>query len=101
MLSPTVAGSDKPFRRSRSGSTRRIGRSNALTRPVKALAFEALSGSVPPELGNLSSLETLDLASNDLTGSIPPELGNLPRLEILDLSGGLFCERRAFGSDPA
>jgi len=40
---------------------------------------------IPPELGNLSSLQELELAG-DLT-TIPPELGNLSNLKLLDLSG--------------
>ncbi|MCY4647934.1 MAG: hypothetical protein OXE73_13795 [Gammaproteobacteria bacterium] len=36
-----------------------------------------LSGSIPPELGSLSSLHVLDLDENRLTGSIPPALGDL------------------------
>ena len=44
-----------------------------------------LSGAIPPELGNLASLQTLSLNSNQLSGAIPPELGNLANLQILDL----------------
>ncbi len=44
-----------------------------------------LSGSIPPELGNLSALESLYLHSNQLSGSIPAELGNLSSLQWLDL----------------
>ena len=44
-----------------------------------------LTGSIPSELGNLSSLTDLGLSSNDLTGSIPSELGNLSSLTDLDL----------------
>ena len=36
-----------------------------------------LTGSIPPELGRLSTLTGLYLNNNNLTGSIPPELGNL------------------------
>ena len=44
-----------------------------------------LTGSIPPEIGNLSNLEWLDLRNNQLTGSIPPEIGNLTNLERLML----------------
>ena len=48
-----------------------------------------LSGSIPPELGDLTnlvelSLWSLNLGNNKLSGSIPPEIGNLTRL------GGLW-----------
>jgi hypothetical protein len=46
-----------------------------------------LSGSIPPELGNLDSVEGIALADNQLTGSIPPELGNLNNMWELNLSG--------------
>ncbi|MYI28063.1 MAG: hypothetical protein F4064_08210, partial [Acidimicrobiales bacterium] len=44
-----------------------------------------LSGSIPPELGNLTGLETLSLSGNALSGSIPPSLGNLTNLTRLSL----------------
>jgi hypothetical protein len=44
-----------------------------------------LSGSIPPELGNLSNITHLTLSGNQLTGSIPPALGNLTTLELLQL----------------
>lgn len=37
-----------------------------------------LHGTIPSHLGRLSSLFELDLDSNQLSGSIPPELGQLP-----------------------
>ncbi len=44
-----------------------------------------LSGPIPPELGNLGNLEDLTLFDNQLTGTIPSELGNLANLESLNL----------------
>ena len=44
-----------------------------------------LSGSIPPELGNLANLRELRLDGNGLTGSIPPELGDLANLRLLYL----------------
>ena len=45
-----------------------------------------LTGEIPRELGSLSNLEQLLLASNQLTGEIPAELGNLSNLLALYLS---------------
>ena len=42
-------------------------------------------GGIPPELGRLQNLETLNLSDNRLDGAIPPELGNLRNLATLDL----------------
>ncbi len=44
-----------------------------------------LTGSIPPEIGNLGSLTYLSLHDNELTGSIPPEIGNLTNLTTLRL----------------
>ena len=41
-----------------------------------------LTGSIPPEIGNLTNLTYLNLYDNQLTGSIPPEIGNLIYLEL-------------------
>ena len=46
-----------------------------------------LTGEIPAELGDLTNLEVLLLASNQLTGEIPAELGDLSNLEVLLLSG--------------
>ena len=50
------------------------------------LSSNELNGSIPPDLGNCSNLESLDLSSNDLSSKIPPELGNLNNLTSLDLA---------------
>ena len=49
------------------------------------LGVNLLSGEIPPELGKLSSLQFLSLWANQLTGEIPEELGNLTGLTALDL----------------
>ena len=56
---------------------------------VTGLALESnqLSGPIPAELGNLTSLESLALGNNQLSGPIPAELGNLTSL------GSLFLYR--------
>ncbi len=44
-----------------------------------------LSGTIPPDLANLTYLESLDLQVNGLRGTIPPELGDLANLRSLAL----------------
>ena len=44
------------------------------------LGRNQLSGEIPPELGNLASLQKLDLGGNQFSGEIPPELAKLPSL---------------------
>jgi len=50
------------------------------------LSNNQLTGSIPPEIGNLTNLTWLWLNDNQLTGSIPPEIENLTNLDWLDLS---------------
>ncbi len=49
------------------------------------LAHNQLYGGIPPELGNLYSLKVLHLRSNNLTGELPPELGNLDSLGSMNV----------------
>ena len=51
------------------------------------LRANALEGPIPPELGNLADLEELWLDGNALDGPVPPELGSLAGLRELSLSG--------------
>jgi Leucine-rich repeat (LRR) protein len=53
---------------------------------VLYLTGNQLSGPIPAELGNLSSLEQLSLDSNQLSGPIPAELSNLSSLWYLFLN---------------
>ena len=51
------------------------------------LRNKGLTGSIPPEIGNLAALEELILSSNQLSGPIPIEMGSLANLQWLFLSG--------------
>lgn len=55
-----------------------------------------LSGTIPSELGNLTALTALNLSDNQLSGTIPPELGNLFNLDALYLASN-----RLEGCQPA
>ena len=55
-----------------------------------ALSRNMLSGEIPVELGNLTSLQELYLWGNELSGEIPVELGNLTSLYFLALSQNML-----------
>ena len=50
-----------------------------------SLPTNNLSGTIPPELQNMTALRYIDLSNNDLDGEIPGELGTLPDLVGLTL----------------
>ena len=54
------------------------------------LGSNNLTGSLPPEIGDLPELLNLNLWSNQLTGNIPPEIGNLTKLTYMDLAPNTF-----------
>ena len=54
-----------------------------------------MTGAIPPELSNLTNLETLHLAGNPLRGCIPAGLRAVPENDLADL-GLPFCD----GPDP-
>lgn len=48
-----------------------------------ALPGNGITGEIPKEFGNLTSLGNLDLSNNNLGGEIPSSLGNLKMLQFL------------------
>ena len=61
--------------------------------PPREFSIQGLTGRIPPELGRLASLKSLDLSCNRLRGSIPPEFGRLAALESLNLSSNRLAGR--------
>ncbi|KAL0305621.1 UNVERIFIED_CONTAM: protein MALE DISCOVERER 2 [Sesamum radiatum] len=59
------------------------------------LSKSHLSGTIPPQFGQLTKLEVLDLRDNNLSGTVPAELGGLHSLKRL-----LLCNNRFEGSIP-
>ena len=56
------------------------------------LAWNQLTGPIPETLGNLNNLQSLILAWNQLTGPIPETLGQLDNLQYLSLAGNELTE---------
>ncbi|WP_420444100.1 cadherin domain-containing protein [Candidatus Poriferisodalis sp.] len=56
------------------------------------MASNSLSGSIPASIGNLTNLRHLNLARNELRRPLPSQLGNLSNLETLVLTSNFFLE---------
>ena len=54
------------------------------------LAGNQLTGTIPPEIGELEDLTELELGGNLITGLIPPEIGELESLIFLHLEYNQF-----------
>jgi hypothetical protein len=52
----------------------------------RGLASKKLNGTLPPELGSLTRLTSLDLNSNNISGTVPPAYGSLRELTSLCVS---------------
>jgi hypothetical protein len=50
------------------------------------LSSNLLTGTIPPSLGNVTTLTSLSLGRNKLVGDLPLALFDLSNLELLDLS---------------
>nr|CAB3467388.1 unnamed protein product [Digitaria exilis] len=61
-----------------------------LTWALRDLKSNGLSGQIPDEIGDCSSLRTLILKNNQLIGAIPSTLSQLPNLKILNLSANFL-----------
>ncbi|KAJ0500500.1 putative protein kinase RLK-Pelle-DLSV family [Helianthus annuus] len=55
-----------------------------------SLIGNRLNGSIPKELGNISTLQTLTVEDNMMSGIIPEELGNLSSIERFRIGGNNF-----------
>ncbi|WVZ01014.1 hypothetical protein V8G54_027083 [Vigna mungo] len=55
-----------------------------------SLLGNRLTGSIPKEIANISTLQSLVVEANQLFGELPLELGNLPQIQRLLLSSNNF-----------
>jgi Leucine-rich repeat (LRR) protein len=70
---------------------------------VLDLSNSGLTGSIPPEIGNLTNLTYLRLDDNQLTGEIPSEIGYLTKLDDYEMfsggSRGLFLSNNQLSGE--
>lgn len=52
----------------------------------QSLGNSSLGGTIPKEIGKLKNLQIFDIRDNNFTGRIPPELGSLSSLQVMYLS---------------
>ncbi|GKV53024.1 hypothetical protein SLEP1_g59574, partial [Rubroshorea leprosula] len=57
---------------------------------IFTVEFNNLSGTLPPELGNLAGIENLHFTSNYFTGELPPEFARLTSLKDFRISDNQF-----------
>ncbi|XP_058103388.1 uncharacterized protein LOC131246945 [Magnolia sinica] len=55
-----------------------------------SVGVNRISGPIPKELGNITSLTSLVIEANQISGYLPPELGNLTNLQRLIISSNNF-----------
>jgi len=60
------------------------------------LAKNAINGTIPPEISELTNLVNLDLSANQLSGPVPSGIGNLQNLLVLD-----FMDNSLTGTIPS
>ncbi|KAK1404905.1 LRR receptor serine/threonine-protein kinase [Heracleum sosnowskyi] len=67
---------------------------------ILGLTDNRLSGSIPPEIADIGTLEELTIEDNQMGGPLPPELGRLRSLRRLLLSANNFTGRipESFGA---
>ncbi|KAJ7981882.1 Leucine-rich receptor-like kinase family protein [Quillaja saponaria] len=55
-----------------------------------SLLGNRVSGSIPKELANITTLKSLSIEYNQFSGNLPPKLGNLPQIERMLMSSNNF-----------